>query len=157
MPGNTAGSAIGVSVFLQAGLFFCLLLAASVLDLRFRQIPDRLQAAIAVLTFLCFSPVNLLGVFGALPYVITALFYQEMGGMGGGDIKLAGAVGVILGLPASLLASIIGLGSFVLYGSGYTMIKRLHGQKKKTAFPMAPFLSFGAACAYFMKLRGMIW
>lgn len=159
MPDNTEGTVIEISAVLsavQAGLFLCLLLAASVSDLRFRRIPDRLQAAIAGLTFLCFSPVNLPGLFGALPYLVIALFFEGMDGMGGGDIKLAAATGVVLGLPASLTASVIGLGGFVLYGGGYTMVKRLHGQKKKTAFPVGPFLSFGAACAYFMKMGGVI-
>lgn len=159
MPGNPAETAAEIPAILrgaQTGLFLCLLLAASVFDLRFRQIPDRLQAAIAALTFLCFSLVNLLGLFGALPYLVIALFFEGMDGMGGGDIKLAAAIGVVLGLPASLTASMIGLAGFVLYGSGYTMMKRLHGQKKKTAFPVGPFLSLGAVCAYFMKMGGMI-
>lgn len=160
MPGNPAGTLIEISAVLrgvQAGLFLCLLLAASVIDLRFRRIPDRLQAAIAALTFLCFSPINLIGLFAAFPYLVIALFFQGMDGMGGGDIKLAAATGMVLGFPASLTASMIGLGSFVLYGGGYTMMKRIHGQKEKTAFPVGPFLSFGAACAYIMKMEGMIW
>ena len=33
--------------------------------------------------------------------------------MGGGDIKLAGATGLVLGLPASLTASCLGLTGFV--------------------------------------------
>ena len=41
---------------LQAGMFLLLLLAASLSDLKRREIPDRLQLAIASLTFLSFSP-----------------------------------------------------------------------------------------------------
>lgn len=141
---------------LQAGLFLLLLLAASACDLRFRKIPDGLQLAIAALTFLCFSPGNLLGILGALPYLTVALFFQGMDGMGGGDIKLAAATGIVLGLPASLSASMIGLGVFILYSTVYITVKRLHGQGKKTAFPVGPFLSLGAASAYFMKMGGYI-
>lgn len=159
MPGNLAGTVVEIPAILrgaQTGLFLCLLLEASIFDLRFRRIPDRLQVAIAALTFLCFSPVNLLGLLGALPYLVIALFFEGMEGMGGGDIKLAAATGVVLGLPASLTASMIGLVFFVLYGGSYTMMKRFHGQKKRIAFPVGPFLSLGAVCAYFMKTGGMI-
>ncbi|CAN4043254.1 hypothetical protein BBBGCB_BBBGCB_11580, partial [Dysosmobacter welbionis] len=53
---------------MQAVLFLFLLVAVSVCDLKQREIPDGLQLAIAALTLLCFSPVNLWGVLGALPY-----------------------------------------------------------------------------------------
>ena len=89
---------------LQAGMFLLLLLAASLSDLKRREIPDRLQLAIASLTFLSFSPGNFWGILGALPYLLVALFFGGCEGMGGGDIKLAAATGLVLGLPASLTA-----------------------------------------------------
>ena len=76
---------------LQAGMFLLLLLAASLSDLKRREIPDRLQLAIASLTFLSFSPGNFWGILGALPYLLVALFFGGCEGMGGGDIKLAAA------------------------------------------------------------------
>lgn len=140
----------------QAVLFFFLLFTISFCDLKWRIIPDSLQLAIAALTFLCFSMGNLPGVLGALPYLIIALFFGGMDGMGGGDIKLAAATGVVLGLPASLTASIMGLGGFVLYSAIYTKFRRLHGQKGKIPFPVGPFLAAGSAAAYFMKIGGLI-
>lgn len=140
----------------QAVLFLFLLLAVSLCDLKWRMIPDSLQLAIAALTFLCFSPGNLLGILGALPYLAIALFFGGIDGMGGGDIKLAAAAGMVLGLPASLTASIIGLGGFVLYSGIYTKHRRLHGQKEKIPFPVGPFLAAGSAAAYFMKIGGLI-
>lgn len=145
-----------VLIPMQTGLFLLLLFAVSVCDLRWRVIPDSLQLAIAALTLLCFSPENLLGAFGALPYLIIALFFGGMDGMGGGDIKLAAATGMVLGLPASLAASMIGLGGFVLYSTVYTKLKRLRGQKYKIGFPVGPFLAAGSAAAYFMKIGGLI-
>lgn len=145
-----------VLTLVQAGLFLLLLFAISVCDLKWREIPDGLQLAIAAMTFLCFSPGNLLGILGALPYLVIALFFGGMDGMGGGDIKLAAATGVVLGLPASLTASMIGLAGFVLYSTVYTKLKRLHGQKDKIGFPVGPFLAAGSAAAYFMKTGGLI-
>lgn len=63
-----------VLIPVQAGLFLLLLLAVSFCDIRSREIPDSLQVAIAASTFLCFSPGNLLGILGALPYLVIALF-----------------------------------------------------------------------------------
>lgn len=140
----------------QAVLFLFLLLAVSICDLKWRMIPDSLQFAIAALTFLCFSPGNLLGILGALPYLAIALFFGGIDGMGGGDIKLAAAAGMVLGLPASLTASIIGLSGFVLYSVIYTQYKQIHGQKEKIPFPVGPFLAAGSTAAYFMKIGGLI-
>lgn len=145
-----------VLIPVQAGLFLSLLFAVSVCDIRHREIPDGLQAAIAALTFLCFSPGNLLGILGALPYLVIALFFGGMDGIGGGDIKLAAATGVVLGLPASLTASVLGLAVFLAYAVTCSCIRRLYGQKGKYAFPVGPFLAVGAAAAYFMKIGGLI-
>ena len=141
---------------IQAALFLFLLLAVSICDLKWREIPDRLQLSIAALTFLCFSPGNLTGVFGALPYLVVALFFPRMEGMGGGDIKLAAATGVVLGLPASLAASLLGLLAFILYGVTYTFMKRIQGQKEKISFPVGPFLAVRSYAAYLMKIGGFI-
>lgn len=140
----------------QAVLFLLLLVAVSVCDLKRREIPDGLQMAIAALTLLCFSPINLWGVLGALPYLIIALFFGGGDGMGGGDIKLAAATGVVLGLPASLTASILGLGLMSVVCGLITGRRRFHGRREKTAYPAGPFLAVGAAAAYFMKIGGLI-
>lgn len=158
MPDKPAGAWAALSPVLlpmQAGLFLFLLLLVSVWDLHFREIPDRLQLAIAALAFLCFSPGNLLGILGAAPYLLVALFFGGMDGMGGGDIKLAAATGAVLGLPMSLLSSVIGLGTFTIYSTVYTAAVRLCGGKGRIAFPVGPFLALGAAAAYFIKNGGI--
>ena len=58
---------------LQAVLFFFLLAVVSVCDIKNREIPDSLQAAIALLSLLHFSPWNLAGALTALPYLLVAL------------------------------------------------------------------------------------
>ena len=154
MPVNPAS--IPVLLPVQAGLFILLLLAVSVCDIRSREIPDSLQLGIAALIFLHVQPGNLLGVLGALPYLVVVLFFGDIRGIGGGDIKLAAATGAVLGLAASLTASVLGLSAFTIYGSICSCIRRLHGQKGKTAFPVGPFLAAGSVAAYFMKIGGFI-
>ncbi len=140
----------------QAGLFLSLLLAVSVFDLKLRLIPDRLNLAIALTALLAFTPGNLFGVLGALPYLLVLLASRNGDGMGGGDVKLAAASGMVLGLPASLTASILGLGLLAIVCTIVTMIKRLLGETGRILFPAGPFLAVGAAAAYFMKLGGLI-
>ena len=100
----------------QACLFLLLLSAVSACDIKNREIPDSLQAAIALLSLLHFAPWNLAGALTALPYLLVALAGNGPGGIGGGDIKLAASMGIVLGLPASLAASIMGLSAFTVYG-----------------------------------------
>ena len=152
--GIAARLAASPGVALQAVLFLFLLGAVSVCDIKSREIPDSLQAAIALLSLLHFSPWNLAGALTALPYLLVALAGKEPGGIGGGDIKLAASMGTVLGLPASLAASVMGLSAFTVYGLICSCARRLKGRPGRTAHPAGPFLAAGAAMAYFMKTGG---
>lgn len=143
-------------MLLQAVLFLFLLVVVSVWDIKDREIPDGLQAAIALLSLLHFSPWNLAGALTALPYLLVVLAGKGTGGIGGGDIKLAASIGTVLGLPASLTASVLGLSAFTVYGFICSCIRRLKGRKGRTAHPAGPFLAAGAAIAYFMEIGGWI-
>lgn len=149
---------MGVSpgMALQAVLLFSLLVIVSVWDIKKREIPDSLQTAIALLSLLHFSLWNLAGAFTALPYLLVALAGNGTGGIGGGDIKLAASIGIVLGLPASLAVSVMGLSAFTVYGLICSCIRKIKGRTGRTAYPVGPFLAAGAAMAYFMKIRGWI-
>lgn len=143
-------------MLLQAVLFLFLLLVVSVWDIKDREIPDGLQAAIALLSLLHFSPWNLAGALTALPYLLVALAGKGTGGIGGGDIKLAASMGTVLGLPTGLTASVLGLSAFTVYGFICSCIRRLKGRKGRAAHPAGPFLAAGAAIAYFMEIGGWV-
>ena len=140
----------------QAALFLVLLLLVSIHDVIERNIPDSLQIMIASLILLQFSFRNLLGIMVAMPYLLVAMFGKQTDGIGGGDVKLAGSTGIVLGLPAALTASMIGLTGFVLYGFGVQRYRKYKGEVVKTPFPVGPFLALGSAIAYFMKIGGLI-
>ena len=144
-----------VLIPLQAELFLILLLLVSIQDILERRISNCLQLAIAGLTFLQFAPSNLLGILSALPYLLVALFSKRSDSIGGGDVKLAGSIGLVLGLPAGLTASLIGLTAFVLYGFSVQRHRRYKEKPVKISFPLGPFLATGAAVAYFIKIGGM--
>ena len=141
----------------QAFWFFGLLFMVSVWDIRHRIIPDRLQAGIAALALFDFSVGNILGLLCMLPYLVIGLIPGKSDEIGGGDIKLAGSTGLVLGLPAGLAASLMGLTIFVVYGSGFCILKRFHGDKEKNPLPLGPFLSAGCICAYYFKMKGWIY
>lgn len=155
MPDNYAG-VFDILQFIQAVLFLTLLLAVSICDVRHREIPDQLQVGITATAFLGGSLWNLYGIFGALPYLAAALFSHRREGIGGGDIKLAGSMGLVLGLSASFMASFVGLTAFLFYGSFRGGYWACNGKKKEEALPLGPFLAAGATVAYVMKARGMI-
>ena len=142
----------------QAALFCCLLLAASVWDIRKRIVPDTLCVLIFCLGLPTLTPDKLSGVLLALPLLIAALVKE--GGMGGGDIKLTAAAGFVMGLPVGTVGLILGL-TVVL---GYDLLRKGIRKLKKTeapaagehVLPLAPFLSVGFIAAYIMNLGGLI-
>ena len=66
----------------QAVIFTLLLCAASVTDLTKRIVPNWLCLGIAGVSIIGFTPVKLLGILIALPFLLAAVFF---GGMGGWD------------------------------------------------------------------------
>ena len=96
----------------QAIVFLLLLLAASVTDLKKRVVPDLLCMLIALSAAISFRPEQLWGIFIAIPFLLAAVF---CGGMGGGDIKLMAAAGLVMGLSAGIFATIVGLSLVLAY------------------------------------------
>ncbi|MEQ3316414.1 A24 family peptidase [Enterocloster clostridioformis] len=138
---------MAVDSTLLAVFFALLLCAASVFDLRRRIIPDTLNLSIAASALLCFSPAQLWGILIALPFLLAAVL---CGGMGGGDIKLMAACGLVLGLPKGMLAATAGLSLLLCYAGIYRIICRVQGWEDVKSFPLAPFLSVGCLLAYFI-------
>jgi leader peptidase (prepilin peptidase)/N-methyltransferase len=127
---------------------------AALIDLEHRIIPNKLTALGAVLALaigLALDPSGepqrlLAGAAAAGFLLLAALAYP--GGMGMGDVKLAGVLGLFLGravAPAILIALLAG----VLAG-GAIVARRGVSEGRKTAVPFGPFLAFGAVVATFV-------
>lgn len=141
-------SVLGILPYLlQGGFFAALLLAASVWDIRNRIIPDTLCLCIVVTGLFTMQPVKLFGILAAVPFLLAALF---LGGMGGGDIKLMAAAGLVLGFHKSMTATIMGLTVMLLFHGIYTIVQKLRRRDAPKAYPLAPFLSIGCIAAYFL-------
>ncbi len=80
-----------------------------------------------------------LGLFG-LAYLVGNRLYP--GGLGAGDVKLAGLIGLELGFPAGLSALFLGV---VLGGVGALVLLAAGVRRLKDPIPYGPFLCAGAA------------
>ncbi len=146
---HTTASGIALSVAL-----ILLVVPAAFIDLEHRIIPNRITGFGAVLALAIGlaldpggEPGRLISAAAAGGFLlIAALAYP--GGMGMGDVKLAGMMGLFLGAavaPALLIALVSGV------GLGVVVIARKGAQAgRKTAVPFGPFLALGALLAVFV-------
>ncbi|MEX1141693.1 MAG: prepilin peptidase [Thermoleophilaceae bacterium] len=126
--------------------FAAVLIAVAAIDLDHRIVPNRIllpaavwgiAAGLAVWTG--FMPEALAAGAGAFAFLmLAALAYPA--GMGMGDVKLAGVMGLYLGLEViPALAAAFVAGTVV----GLAMIVREGGGARKKGVPFAPFLALG--------------
>jgi len=135
-------------------LFICLSLIVIFLsDLRFQIIPDKIVYPSIVISFIYqiiyhtpeYGKYFLAGVLGGGFFYL--LFFLTRGrGMGMGDVKLAGLMGLILGWPKIIIALYLAF----LTGAIFAVILILSGKKKfGQRIPFGPFLVGGTFVAWF--------
>jgi leader peptidase (prepilin peptidase) / N-methyltransferase len=154
----THSSAAGITLSV---LLILLVLPAALIDLEHRIIPNKITGLGAVLAIVVGSlldsgaePTRLIAGAAAGGFLLVAALAYP-GGMGMGDVKLAGVMGLFLGtsvIPAILIALIAG----VLVGA---LVIARKGAKagRKTAVPFGPFLAFGATVAVFVGPTLIHW
>jgi prepilin signal peptidase PulO-like enzyme (type II secretory pathway) len=76
------------------------------------------------------------------------------GGMGLGDVKLALAIGAILGPGPALLSLFVA--TFVGAATGITLA-RVHGRSLRLAIPFGPFMAVGAIVVMLYGAQMMDW
>ena len=139
-------------------LFYCLLMAASLWDIRKRMIPDSICLLIFLTGLIEFSPVNLWGALFALPFFPVALIDQES--MGGGDIKFLAAACSVLGVNASVwgfaLAIPLPMGICIFKVLENVCRRQEKPWRVRIAVPLIPILTVGLLPAYFLKVGGLI-
>lgn len=134
-----------MAVWAGKGILFAVLLTgASYCDIRSRKVPDIYSILIAVTALLVPEFGRLWGVLCGCPFLLAAL---TVGGIGGADIKIMGAAGMVLGLKQGMSAMIIGLFGMLAYH--YIRNILLHDAKKvEQSYPLIPFLTAGMMLAY---------
>lgn len=127
--------------------FAAALIAVAAIDLEHRKVPNAITAPLAVWAVAGAAVIQteelpellLAGAGAFVALLVVALAYP--GGMGMGDVKLAGAMGLYLGLsilPALLVAFLAGS------VAGLAVIARQGASARKSALPFGPFLALGA-------------
>jgi leader peptidase (prepilin peptidase) / N-methyltransferase len=145
--GSASGIALSVTLIL-------LLVPAALIDLEHRIIPNRITAVGALAALVLGlaldpggEPERLIAGAGAGGFLLVAALAYP-GGMGMGDVKLAGMMGLFLGTavaPALLVALLAGV------ALGVVVIARKGAQTaRKTAIPFGPFLALGGLTAIFV-------
>jgi leader peptidase (prepilin peptidase)/N-methyltransferase len=130
------------------------LVPIAAIDLDHKIIPNKLTGPAAVLAVALVAvldpgrlPEYLAAGFGALLFFyLPALIHNK--GMGMGDVKLAGVLGLYLGravAPGLFIALILG----VIVGTAVIAVKGL-SDGRRTKVPFGPFLAAGALIAFFV-------
>jgi len=145
------GLRIGLEDTLLPALGFTItLVAAAETDLEHRIIPNRLMATSAVAAVVLWAiadpsrlPENLIaGAAAGGLLLLVVLAYPA--GMGMGDVKLAGVMGLYLGASVAP-ALFIGFAAGALVGIGIVLVRGSGARKQ--AVPFGPFLAFGGLVA----------
>ncbi len=114
-------------------------------DLKYQLIPDEMVVLIVIFSLLLnFNLQNIVvGFFAALGFFLVVLA-TKFQGMGLGDVKLAFAMGLLLGFPAILVAVWF---SFILGGVFAIALLILHRKKIHETMALGPFLVLGTLIA----------
>lgn len=143
------------------------LIALSVIDLQHMIIPDRFSLGLIVLGLAVawmnpnFSGVwwqrevasligGSVGLFGVLAIALIGTWIFKKEAMGGGDVKLMGGVGAIIGWEG-VITTIVFASFFGLVYAIFLMIFK--GKKGGDAIPFGPFLSLGALINLFYLIK----
>lgn len=133
-------------------LIFSMCMVILIADLKYFIIPDVTLVVmgligLGMLTTLAPSDIVihiLSGVLSSIGFYFLYIFTKRKG-MGFGDVKLVGVLGVLLGYPNSVIALYVAF----LTGAIAGVILMMRGKAKmKTAIPFGPFLLVGAFVAW---------
>ena len=137
---------------------FCLLIEAYV-DFRQKIILDEVLILLlfAGLAYVWISGNVLQQSFcGALAgSVLLGLIYIiSKGGMGLGDVKFAGVLGIWTGFPGIIVNLYL---AFIIGGAAALLLCALHKADMKSRIPFGPCLSAGAVLSFFFSSRILDW
>ena len=115
----------------KGSVLFVLLIITSYHDIKTRQIPDIYSMMLALLA-------------------ICVPHYENLWGVGGADIKIMGAAGMVIGLIPGISAMIIGLLGMIAFHLGRSLL--LGKMQWKQSYPLIPFLSVGIISMYLLQM-----
>jgi leader peptidase (prepilin peptidase) / N-methyltransferase len=134
--------------FVVAAFFCAVLVAVTATDLTHRIIPNRIVVPAAAVTLVAQtalepSPQWTLGALGASGFLFAAVLAYPAG-MGMGDVKLAGVMGLYLGASVAP-ALFVGFASGAVVGVAIALARG--SSARKQGVPFGPFLALGGIVA----------
>jgi prepilin signal peptidase PulO-like enzyme (type II secretory pathway) len=147
--------AVDFSLMVSAAVVFTLI------DMGIRVIPNELVAALLTLSAalallekgFAVLPGRLAGLLTALALFLVAMLIAGPGKVGGGDVKLAAAVGFAAGFP-NVLAAVLLMALAAAATGAAGMAARKMG--RRTPMPFAGFLMAGLVIALIMDKAGLL-
>lgn len=125
-------------------VFFLALSLAAVSDMRSRVIPDWMPCMIAAASLLPPGQVCAAGMAACLPLLAAGI---TAGGIGGGDIKLTAACGLVLGFQRTFMGLFLALCLLLVWHGICRAAGKIRKKGIKTgkghAYPLVPFLWMG--------------
>lgn len=120
------------------------LLMASVWDIATHTVPDCFHIFIMMIGLIGFDPSkSFIGmVVVALPFFISAMISAK--GMGGGDVKLMGAIGFTVGLKLGITILVVGLFFAIIFEQYFKITKN---KSTNEPFALVPYLGIGCGMA----------
>ena len=126
-----------------------ILLYAAVQDYSIRECDDALWVMILILSLVGFDSRNIISMLlgGAAIFVpqMIVVLASRRGSIGGADIKISTAAGILLGFWRGVAGFAIGLVAAVIT---MTIITKVKKKDKGEPFPLMPFLSAGLMLGY---------
>lgn len=134
------------------------LLGLTIIDLRHRRLPNKIvhpgAIAIAVLVVVARAlgaPLDPLdAAIGGVAFggALLVVEVASRGGMGMGDVKLAGLIGLLVG-AVDLASVAVAAGAAILLGGVAAIVALARGADRRSALPFGPMLAAGALIALF--------
>ncbi|MBV9592249.1 MAG: prepilin peptidase [Actinobacteria bacterium] len=159
----------GVSVELPAYLYLAAIaVALAMIDFDVQRLPDSIVLPSYVVGVLLLMPagaadgnwesaVRGLVAMAGLLFIYTALFFAYPGGIGLGDVKLAGLLGLYLGWVSWSSVLVGTFAGFLIGGTVGTALIAARRATGKSAIPFGPFMLAGAVLALFVTTPVSHW
>ena len=125
---------------------FCIILiAASIIDIRTRTVPDMIHILILLAGLPGIHPVRSVTGLIVVPLPFLAAAFLKPGSIGGGDIKLMAACGFFMGAVGGIQAMMAGLTLAVL-------VRGILLGRREEPFALVPYLTIGCMVVIMMNI-----
>ena len=149
---------------IRCTILILLLIPITIIDIKKKIIPNSLViiGALSGIVLMFFDIANIwtyiwgivfgLGLFVAIILLSELIMKQQ--GMGEGDAKLMGVVGLLIGLPNTILTTLISFFAGAIFGIIALASKKV---KPGTEIPFGPFIALGAVISIFFGNSIIDW